>query len=119
MGVSGTSDHIQIKIKMIDPNQEPPAFSKAPDQDLKDMDVLYTFKIKIDCQNSAYGCTKDLCPYLNQYQDAKLQSGPSRLLQSQKSGLKGHGWSLHLQNQDREPEFGTVVYQRPVTTSKS
>ena len=27
--------------------------------------------------------------------------------------------SLHLHNQDREPKFGSWVYQRPVTISKS
>ena len=51
MGVSKTSDHIQIKIKMPNPNQEPPASYKAPNEDLKDMDVLCTFKIKIESQN--------------------------------------------------------------------
>ena len=59
MGISKTSNHIQIKIKMPNPSQEPPASSKAPNEDLKDMDVLCTFKIKIDSQNLAYGCTKD------------------------------------------------------------
>ena len=48
MGVSETSDHIQINIKMPNPSQEPPASSKAPNEDLKDMDVLCTFKIKIE-----------------------------------------------------------------------
>ena len=51
MGISKTSDHIQIKIKMPNPSQEPPASSKAPNEVLKDMDVLYTFKIKIESQN--------------------------------------------------------------------
>ena len=64
MGISKTSGHIQIKIKMPNPSQEPPASSKAPDKDLKDMDVLCTFKIKI------------------------------------------------------EPNFGSLVYQKPVTISK-
>ena len=48
MGVSKTSDHIQIKIKMQNPGQEPPTSSKAPNDDLKEMDVLCNFKIKID-----------------------------------------------------------------------
>ena len=48
MGVSNASDHIKIKIKMQNPNQEPSAPIKAPSQDLKDMDVLYTFRIKIE-----------------------------------------------------------------------
>ena len=48
MGVPKTSDHIQIKIKMLNLSEEPPVSSKAPDQDLKDIDVLCTFKIKIE-----------------------------------------------------------------------
>ena len=32
-------------------NQEPPASSKPPNYDLKDMDVLCTFKIKIEIKN--------------------------------------------------------------------
>ena len=46
MGISKTIGHIQIKIKIPNPNQEPPAYSKALNQDLKDMDVLCTPKIK-------------------------------------------------------------------------
>ena len=37
IGVSKTNDHIQIKIKMPNPGQEPLASSKAPNEDLKDM----------------------------------------------------------------------------------
>ena len=37
----------KIKIKMTNPSQEPPVSSKAQNEDLKDMDVLCTFKIKI------------------------------------------------------------------------
>ena len=112
MGVSKTSDHIKIKIKVPNPSQEPPESSKAPNEDLKDMDnllhlqnqdrepkfrpwtyqrpviisksrsrcqtpirnikhpeapnedikdmnVLCTFKIKIESQNSEHGCIKD------------------------------------------------------------
>ena len=39
MSESKTSDNIQIKIKMPNPSQEPPASSKAQNQDLKNMDV--------------------------------------------------------------------------------
>merc|ERR1711954_99838 len=106
-------DHIQIKIKMPNPSQKPPASSKAPNEDLTDMDVLCTFKIKLERQNSEYGGTKDQWPYPNQYWDAKPQSGTSSILQSPKSGLEGHGCSLHLQSQYREPKFGIWVYQRP------
>ena len=45
MGVSETSDHIQIMIKMPNLSQKPPASSKALKKDLKDMDVLCIFKI--------------------------------------------------------------------------
>ena len=79
MAVSKTSDHIQIKIKMPNPSQEPPASSKAPNEDLKDMDVLRTFKIKIESQNLEYVCTKDQWPYQIQKQDAKLKSGTARV----------------------------------------
>ena len=47
IGVPKTSDNIQIENKMQNSSQEPPASSKAPNQDLKDMDVLCTFKMKI------------------------------------------------------------------------
>ena len=59
MGVSKTSDHIQIKVKISNPSQELPAPIKAPNQDLKDIDVLCTFKIKIESTNLEYGCIKD------------------------------------------------------------
>ena len=85
--------------------QEHIASCKARNQDLKDMDVLGTFKIKIESQNMEYVITKDPSPYPNQYQDAKLWSGTSSILQSPKPGLKGHGCSLHVQNQDIEPKF--------------
>ena len=48
MGVPKTSDHIEINIRMPNPSQEPPASSKAPNEDLKDMYVLCTFKTKRD-----------------------------------------------------------------------
>ena len=66
MGVSKTSDHIQIKIKMPKPSQEPRMSSKAQNEDLKDMDVLCTFNIKIQSQNLDYGYIKDQWSYLNQ-----------------------------------------------------
>ena len=50
-GTTKTSDHIRFKIKIQNPSQEPPASSKAPNLDLKDMNVLCTFNIKIMSQN--------------------------------------------------------------------
>ena len=55
----------------------------------------------------------------NHNQDLQPQSQTPSITQNPKSGLKGHGGSLHIQNKDREPKFGTLVYQRPVTISKS
>ena len=119
MGISKTSEHIQIKIKMPNPSQEPPASSKAPNEYFKDMDVLCTFKIKIEGQNLDHVSIKDQCPYPNQEQYAQPQSDTSNSLQIPKSGFKGHRCSLHLQNQDREPKFRIWGYQRPMTISKS
>ena len=62
MGLSKTSDYIEVKIKMPNPSKEPPASAKAPNEDLKDMDVLCTFKIKIKSQNLDHICIKDYGP---------------------------------------------------------
>ena len=71
MGVSYTSDHIQIN-----PSQEHPASSNEPNEDLKDMDVLCTFKIKIESQNLDHGYIKDQWLYPNKDQDAKHYPQP-------------------------------------------
>ena len=73
---------------MQSPSQEPPASSKAPNQDLKDMDVLCTFKIKIESWNLDYGWTEDQWPYSNQYQDTKPQSATSSILQARNQDFK-------------------------------
>ena len=59
MGVAKTSDHIQININVPDPSQETPGFYKVPNQDLKDMDVLCTFKIMIKGHNLDHGFIRD------------------------------------------------------------
>ena len=59
-GSNRNSDYIQIKIKIPNPSQEPPASSKAPNEDLKEMYVLFTFQIKIEIQNLRHWCIKDL-----------------------------------------------------------
>ena len=118
MGISKTSDHIQIKITIQNSSQEPRASSNAPNEDLKDRDILYTFKIKIESQNLKYECIKHQWSFPNQNQHAKTQSGTSNTLQSPKWGLKKYGCFLYLQNHGWEPKFGSWVYQRPVTISK-
>ena len=79
MDISETSDHIKIKIKIQNPSQESPASSKAPNEDLKDMDVLCTFKIKIEPK---FGSWVYQIPMIisKQDQDAKPQSGTSSIL---------------------------------------
>ena len=57
--ISKTTDHIQIKIKIPNFSQETLVSSKAPNEDLKVMDVLFTFKIKLESQNSEDGHIKD------------------------------------------------------------
>ena len=59
ISVSKTSDHIKIKIKVQNLSQEPPVSSKAPNEELKDMDVFCTFKSKIESQNLDHGYIKD------------------------------------------------------------
>ena len=73
MGVPKTSDHIWIKVKRPKPSKEPPASSKALNQD---MVVLCTFKIKIHLQNLEYECIKDKLLYPNQDQDPKTSQEP-------------------------------------------
>ena len=55
VGVSKTSDHISVKIKMPNPSQEPPASLKAINQDFRDIYVLCTLKSRW-CQNLKHGC---------------------------------------------------------------
>ena len=59
MGILKTIDYIKIKIKMPNPKQGPPAAFIAPNEDLKDMDVLCTFKIKIESPNLDHGYIKE------------------------------------------------------------
>ena len=59
MAVSKTTDHIQIKIKMLNPSEDPPALTKAPHHDLKDMDVLCTLKFILDGKISEHWFIKD------------------------------------------------------------
>ena len=69
-------------------SQEPPASSKAQSQEFRDMEVLVTFKIQIEKQNSEHGYSKDQCQYPYQDQDAKTQSGTSSSLQPPNEDLK-------------------------------
>ena len=104
MDETKTSDHIQINIRMQNPSQVHPLSSKAPYQDLKVMDVLCIFKVKIESQNLEYGCIQDQWPYLNQDQDAKPQSGTSSILESPNDQLKEKdvicNWKIKIESQN-------------------
>ena len=102
MNVPKTSDYMQIKIKMPNPSQEPLVSSKAQNQDLEDMDVLCTFTIKVESKNMDNRCIKDQKSHTNQYS---------------KSGLKGHGCSLHHQNKIKMKIKNPT--QEPSTSSRA
>ena len=91
MGISKISDHIRINLKMPNPSQKPPASSKAPNEDLKDMDVLCTFKIKIESQNSDHGCIKDQQPYPNKIKMPNPIFGKSNILHKPNKDQPGLG----------------------------
>merc|ERR1711954_628762 len=88
MDISKTNDHIQINIKMPNPSQEPPASSKAPNEDFKDMDVMGTFKIKIESQNLDHGYIKDQGPYRNQDQKPNPSQEPPASSKAPNEDLK-------------------------------
>ena len=54
-----TSEHIQTKIEVSNPIQETPESFKVPNEALEDIDVLSTFKIKIEDQNLDHCCIED------------------------------------------------------------
>ena len=128
MGVSKTSQHIQIKIRMLKFIQKPPASSQAPNKDLKDIYILCTCKIKTGNQNLEHECIKDHWLYPNQDQDVKLQSGTSSLLQNMdvlsnfkiKRGDQNLGpgcikdqWPYTNQDNDTKLQSGTSRLHRP------
>ena len=90
MGIQKTNYYIKIKTNMPNLSQEPPASFKTPNQDSKDIYVLWTFKIKLQSQileqiesrNLEHGYIKDQRLYPNQDQDTKPQSGTSSILQN-------------------------------------
>ena len=73
---------------MPNPSQEHPASFKAQNQDLNDMEVLCTFKTKIEPKFGS-SVIKDQGPYPNQDHAAKPQSGTYNVFQCSKVGLEG------------------------------
>ena len=56
---------------MPNPSQKPPASSKIKSQNLKEMDDICNFEIKLERQNLKWGTIKDQWLYPNTDQDAK------------------------------------------------
>ena len=81
MGLSKTNEHIQIKIKI-------PNSSQEPIEDLEDIDVLCTFKIKVKSQNLDHGCIKEQWPYPNEDKDAKPKHEPPAFFRYPNQDLK-------------------------------
>ena len=95
MGLLNTSDNIQIKMKMPNPCQEHPASSKVSKEDSMDIDVLYIFNIKIT----------------NPYREHPASSkAPNQDLKDMDVLCT---FKIKI-----EPQFGTWVYERPLTISK-
>ena len=86
---------------------------KNPNHDLKDMDAVCNFKNQDREPKLGNGLIKDQWPYLKLDPDVKPKSRTPNILQSPKSRFRGHGCFLHLQNPDREPKLGTLVYKKP------
>ena len=88
MGVSKAKDLFQIKIMIPSPSLEHPVSSQAQNEDLKDINVLCTLKIKIESQYLGYGCTKDHWSYQNQEQMPNPSQEPSASSKTPNEGLK-------------------------------
>ena len=88
---------------------------QKPMSGLKRHGYSLCLKIKTESQNLEYWCIKDHCPYGNNDQDVKPQSETSSILQSPKSGLKGHWCSLPFKIKNKTPNPS----QEPPASSES
>ena len=103
MGLPKSSDHIQIKMKMPNPTQDPPESSKAPDEDLKDMMFFAPLKSRERAKIGIMGVptTIDHIQIKNKMPNPSQETPVSFKVPNW--DLRGHGWSLHPSNQEREP----------------
>ena len=72
MDVSKNSDHIKVNIKMSKPSQELPTSCKIPNFDLKDTDILFTYKINLERKFQNMGVIKTSYLDFRTKQDDKL-----------------------------------------------
>ena len=119
MGVSKTNDHIQIKIKIPNPSQEPGASSKTPNQDMKDMDVLWTFIVKREIQKKQ---NMGVWKTVDHIQIKIKTPNPEQEPQSPQIPVirTWRTWcAFYLQNKYKAQIFGSWVYQIQATVSIS
>ena len=78
------------QIKDSKPQSGTYSFLQILHQNFKDMDVLYTFKINLNSQNSDLGCIKEQWPYSNQDPNIKPESGSLDFIKSEAHKLKSN-----------------------------
>ena len=110
-----TSDHIQIKSMMPNPSQEPPASSKAKNQDLKEIDDLCTFKMKIESKNFYQGYIKDQWPYPNKIKmpNPTQESPASSKAPNEDFMDKDVLCTFKIKNESRNSDYGYIKDQWP------
>ena len=67
---------------MLNPNQEPTNIQQIPNQDMNDMYVLYTYKLRQGTKIQIIGLLKVKKPNQNHEQAEKTKSGTSHIIQS-------------------------------------
>ena len=102
---------------MPNPGHEPPASSKDPNQDLKDMSGLSAFKIKKESQSLEQGLCKTSDHIQIKIKIPKPSQDPPASKKTQNKDLKDMDVTFKI-NLTR-PKFRTGVYQKPVSISKS
>ena len=78
------------QIKDAEPQSETYSFLQSLYKNLKDMEVLYTFKINLNSQNSDHGCIKEQWPYSNQDPNIKPESGSLDFIKNEAHKLKSN-----------------------------
>lgn len=78
------------QIKDAKPQSGTYSFRKSLYLSFKDMDVLYTFKINLNSQNSDHGCIEEQWPYSTQDPNIKPKSGSLDFIKNEAHKLKSN-----------------------------
>ena len=68
--------------KMLNPDQEPTNIQQTPNQDINDMYILYTYKLRQGTKIQIIGLSKVNKPNQNHEQAEKTKSETSHIIQS-------------------------------------